>query len=1073
MNISNTKQPVRAIYKKSSVSSLVMAIVLAGLSLTVHAGKITSIPSATVPGVQDSFGGWNLDNIEVFLNDYPNSTFDEATGAYSFSVASDHSYASHVFEDSSNATLMGYVLAKDWPVGEPAGIKIVNDDFDVKSPKPTNCIMSTSYLDGHFLDEADPQKVLCSGPFQSHKRYKLAMLPSTVDGSNESLDLVFNVEVEDGSRDYQVYQKINNWTDVRLKGFTIEVGSGTGAAFVPASDPAGVGLTNLSLSVPVAIWDRTNQLANFSTGLFGPPDIKHDRPAGFFDPDTRAGYTFNEYGLGMIGDASGQTDKLTSGATLGSDYVDVPAGALAAANQFGNWLPNTMLPFGIFFDDDGNPDTDAELVAWYAYNPAITGFSWMRGVADGFAAVSNATISDTWSNDALYSMAVIDDLVNVGLNYVVTVGDVGASGKFTIRITPVKDDSGMDDPTYVVQVPTPTLVYTSSNAQIQLDPSPAFTPGNLLTVRVADADLNIITDAANPAAVETTTVAVSTDDPLVADAVVTLEELGPDRGVFVANLPDAFSNVAVPSIVTVSYIDVSGGTVPNEEITATSTASTEAGVIQFDPAVYTFDESGGIVGLTVKRVGGSVGTVTVEYSSVSGTATGGEDYTAVTGALTFFDGVVDDSKEITIPLLDDTLAEVTESFNVLLSNVQGGAALSGTADNALVSITDNDLVTVQFSSATFSAAENDGTVTVTVERNNSVGALTVDYASDDIAVAAGYATEGVDYTAVSGTLSFADGESTKDIVVTILDEDDVTYEGSEIFNVVLSNLVEPAGAVIGTIGSTEVTITENDPGPGELQFSSASYSAVEDSGSVTVSVERISGSVGAVSVDYAFTNGSADASDYTAVNGTLNFTDGVITQDIVVPLLADTLLEADETFVITLDNVVGAALGAITTTEVSIVNDDVAGELQFTSAAFSADEGGNVIITVARIGGSSGDISVDYAFTDGSADASDYTAVNGTLNIAHGDLSGTILVALVDDGILEGDETFVVTLDNVVGGASLGAITSTEVTIVDTDAPASNDVVTSDDDNGLFGLGLSWITAGLLGLGLLLRRKRF
>ncbi len=165
--------------------------------------------------------------------------------------------------------------------------------------------------------------------------------------------------------------------------------------------------------------------------------------------------------------------------------------------------------------------------------------------------------------------------------------------------------------------------------------------------------------------------------------------------------------------------------------------------------------------------------------------------------------------------------------------------------------------------------------------------------------------------------------------------------------------------------------------------------------------------------------------------------------------------------------------GARTSTEVSIVNDDVAGELQFTSAAFSADEGGNVIITVARIGGSSGDISVDYAFTDGSADASDYTAVNGTLNIAHGNLSGTILVALVDDGILEGDETFVVTLDNVVGGAALGAITSTEVTIVDTGAPASNVVVTSDDDNGLFGLGLSWITAGLLGLGLLLRRKRF
>ena len=68
----------------------------------------------------------------------------------------------------------------------------------------------------------------------------------------------------------------------------------------------------------------------------------------------RAGFVFNEYGAGNTGDASGQIDTLTSGAKLGSDYPDVPAGAGAAAGQFGNWLPNSMLPFGIFYDDDAN-----------------------------------------------------------------------------------------------------------------------------------------------------------------------------------------------------------------------------------------------------------------------------------------------------------------------------------------------------------------------------------------------------------------------------------------------------------------------------------------------------------------------------------------------------------------------------------------------------------------------------------------------------------------------------------------------------------------------------------------------
>lgn len=669
---------------KPSLAMLASAVVLAGFSLTVQAGKITSIPSATVPGVQDGFGGWNFGNVEVILNGAA-STFDPLTGAYSFDPAgSDFSYESRVFIDGVFVNPMAKVLAKDWPVGEPAGIKIVNDDFDVKDPKPNNCIMSTSYLDGHFLDEADPLPVPCSGPFQSHKRYKVAMLPTTVDGGIDSIDLVFNVEAETGSRDYQVYQKINNWTDVRLKGFTIQVGSGTGGSFVPASDgTAGVGVANLSLSVPSEIWSPS-QLANFSTGLFGPIDPKHGRPPGYFDPKIRAGYTIVEYP-----NVSGVTDTLTSGATLGSAYVDVPAGAGAAPNnQFGTWLPNTMLPYGIFFDEDGNPDTDAELVAWYAYNPALPGFGWMRGVADGFAAYPDPDIIALGANP-LYSMGVIDDLVNVGLNYVVTVGDPGSA--FTIRITPVKDDSGMLAPSYVAEgVPGIAPVFTATDAEITLTPSPFFVPGNLLTARVGDADLN-----SDPLVVETTTVDVTTSDNSVPLATITLDELGPNRGVFVANLPDAFSNVAAGTIVMVTYVDLlggAGGTIEPETITADSTATLilPAGVLQFSPVTYTAAENDGSVVVTVERTGGTAGEVSVEYGTLSGTAIGNEDYVPDTATLVFADG--DTSKTITVVLVNDTVAEAEESFSIVLSSAQGGASLGAPATTvATITITDTDV----------------------------------------------------------------------------------------------------------------------------------------------------------------------------------------------------------------------------------------------------------------------------------------------------------------------------------------------------------------------------------------------
>jgi Calx-beta domain len=682
MSTSNNKGKDRGLYKKQSVTRLALAIVLAGFSLVSQADKITSIPSTTVPGVQDGFGGFNFDNVDVVLDGDPASTFDTSTGAYSFAPGSDFSYESRVYDDDVQTTMMGIVLAKDWPVGEPAGIKIVNDDTDVKAPKPENCIMSTSYIDGNYLDEADPQMVICSSSFQSHKRYKLAMLPATVAGgagSEAPIDLVFNVEAEAGSRDYQVYQKINNWTGVRLKGFTIQVGTGTGGSFIAASGAGGAGLANLSLSVPDTIW-AFDQLANFSTGLFGGL-LGVD---GYFDPDTRAGFYIAEHGT-ENGNSSGKTDTLTSGAILPSDYPSIPPVTGAAVNQFGDWLPNTMLPYGIFYDDDGNPNTDAELVAWYGVNN--TGIGWMTGQAGGFADISDDMITNTWSNNSLYSMGVIDDLVNVGLNYIVTVGDVRAvSSSFTIRITPVIADNPSVDPTYVGATPTPALRYASSDADIRIDPSP-FLPGSLLTARVMDADIN------NPILIDTTTVEVTTDDGSVAPYMLTLEELGEDRGAFAGNLPDGFSNVAVGTTVIVTYIDADdglGGTDVPTSASSTAVVSLPSGNVQFSPASYSVAENGGNVVMTVERVGGTTDVVTVDYQTESGTAVGNEDYVPDSGTLVFADG--ETIKTITIAILDDATVEGDESFSVRLSSPQGtlgGAAIVGT-NPAMVTITDTD-----------------------------------------------------------------------------------------------------------------------------------------------------------------------------------------------------------------------------------------------------------------------------------------------------------------------------------------------------------------------------------------------
>jgi len=114
--------------------------------------------------------------------------------------------------------------------------------------------------------------------------------------------------------------------------------------------------------------------------------------------------------------------------------------------------------------------------------------------------------------------------------------------------------------------------------------------------------------------------------------------------------------------------------------------------------------------------------------------------------------------------------------------------------------------------------------------------------------------------------------------------------------------------------------------------------------------------------------------------------------------------------------------------------------LQFSSNNYTVNETGrSVTITVKRIG-SNGAVSVDYASSDGTATASDYTAISGTLNWADTDNTDkSFTLNISDDSLVEGNETVNLTLSNVIGETALGFPNQTVVTIID-DEPAIPDV---------------------------------
>jgi len=111
------------------------------------------------------------------------------------------------------------------------------------------------------------------------------------------------------------------------------------------------------------------------------------------------------------------------------------------------------------------------------------------------------------------------------------------------------------------------------------------------------------------------------------------------------------------------------------------------GELKLHRAQYNVDENHGWAGVTVERTGGSDGKVTVEYCLCDGTAKRGEDYAGRSGTITFENG--EKSKTIQLRIIDDSVAEQTESFTITLKNPTGGAAIGQPAKAEIV-IRDDD-----------------------------------------------------------------------------------------------------------------------------------------------------------------------------------------------------------------------------------------------------------------------------------------------------------------------------------------------------------------------------------------------
>ena len=302
---------------------------------------------------------------------------------------------------------------------------------------------------------------------------------------------------------------------------------------------------------------------------------------------------------------------------------------------------------------------------------------------------------------------------------------------------------------------------------------------------------------------------------------------------------------------------------------------------------------------TVQLSAASSQTVSVNYATADDTATAGLDYTAQSGILTFSPGQV--SKTITIPISGDLLNEINETFQINLTN-----PVNATISDAqgIGTITDNDPIpSFRINDVTL-AEGNSGTknATFTVSLSAPSGRTT----SVDFATANGTARSTSDYTATSGTLTFAPGETAKTINVAIAG--DTMVEPNETF---LVNLLNPTNT---TIADTQgVGTIADDDGISPLPQISINDISITEGNTLTsnanFTLKLSAASNQTITVNYATANGTAVSGlDYTATSGIFTFNPGETTKILSIPIIGDFNVEPDETFKLNLTNATNATI---------------------------------------------------------------------------------------------------------------------------------------------------------------------
>ncbi|MEQ1854019.1 MAG: Calx-beta domain-containing protein, partial [Chthoniobacteraceae bacterium] len=455
----------------------------------------------------------------------------------------------------------------------------------------------------------------------------------------------------------------------------------------------------------------------------------------------------------------------------------------------------------------------------------------------------------------------------------------------------------------------------------------------------------------------------------------------------------------------------------------------------------TASESGADSGLFLITRTGTTAAALKVYYGLSGSALHGTDYAPLTGEVVIPSGAT--SAPVVITPNNDDVAEPAETVTLAVTTFNSAYSI-GTPFQGTVTISDNadtPLVNVRSGATGTEGGANPTVIFHSI--GTGTGSITVNY------TVSGTATSGVDFTALSGTISVpVSGSNNTALTIPLLN--DITPESTE---TVVVKITPSANYRIYNEAAAEAVIQDNDSGD-RVMVSTYNHSPSEAGPASGAFYFSRTGTAGALTVNYAISGTATNGVDYQTLSGSVVIPDTQSGVDVVMTPNDDAIVEGTETVTLTVlagagygpdrpssatfeiaDNespllTVGFQQSAIVTTE----QPGPLGEYRDLPVVLSAASPNTLTVGYNSAGGSATGDDVDWAFVD----AANGNAVipGGTLTFLPGVTAQSIRIRIKNDGVAESGETAILQLLGPFNASFTQGRSQVAVTIFDDVIPA-------------------------------------